>query len=274
MNRARDYASGPTGIEGESEETMKVKLGGLAAIIGCAALCLALPARGQDNSIILTGVNGSTSGGNLCSNVSGCEDVYTGIYYSTVDGTANTPTICDDFDHNVSIGEPWKATAIETSSLNSSNIGQTEFGGTIGLVGYAEVATLVSEIFALNNGTGSFGGRSGVTGTDLSEAIWYITTPGHISGISTNAMALVTWVEGLYNSSTAQTYLKDLSLWILTPDPNDGPQEFWAQNIPNVIPLVTPEGGSALLYLLLAGLSCLGAMRFRSRNQAGRREAA
>src|ERR1035438_2203863 len=178
MNRARDCASGPTGIEGEREETMKVRLGGLAAIIGCAALCLALPALGQ-NSITLTGVNGSYSAGDLCSTGIGCQQVYTGQYYSTVDGTANTPTICDDFNHNVTIGETWNATAINTSSLNGSNIGQLEFGaGTNGLnpfVEYAQVATLVSEIFTLNNGTAAhFGGVSNVTGTDLSEAIWDI----------------------------------------------------------------------------------------------------
>jgi hypothetical protein len=259
----------------KERKTMKVRLVGLAAVIGCAALCLALPAHGQ-NSITLTGVNGSYSAGDLCSQ-SECGQAYTGIYYSTVDTVANTPTVCDDFNHTVTMNETWNASAIETSTLNSSNIGQTEFGGTIGLVGYAEVATLVSEIFALNNGTASsFGGVSNVTGTDLSEAIWYITTPGHITGISSNAMALVTWVEGLYGSSSvAQAYLNALRLWILTPAPNNGPQEFWAPDngsITDMIPLVTaPEGGSAFLYLLLAGLSCFGAMRFSSRNQAGRR---
>jgi hypothetical protein len=241
---------------------MKVRLGGLAAIIGCAALCLALPALGQ-NSITLTGVNGSYSAGDLCSAGIGCQQVYTGLYYSTVDNTVNTPTICDDFNHNVTIGETWNATAINTSSLNGTNILQTEFGGTIGLVGYAEVATLVSEIFTLNNGTAAlFGGVSNVTGTDLSEAIWDITTNGGITGKSANASALVKWVEGLYGSSSAaQAYLNGLSLWILTPAPNNGPQEFWA----------APEGGSALLYLLLAGISCFGAMWFSSRNQSGRR---
>jgi hypothetical protein len=272
MKRARDYASGLTGIEGEREETiMKLRLAGLIAIIGCAALCLALPAHGQ-NSITLTGVNGSTSGGDLCSAASGCEDVYTGVYYSTVDNTANTPTICDDFNHNVTIGETWNASAVNTSSLNSTNILQLEFGsganGQIASVVYAEVATLVSGIF---NGTATFGtgagAITGVTQTDLSEAIWDITTPGGISGISKNAGLLVTYVEGLFGSDTSKAalaYLNGLNLWILTPSPNNGPQEFWAPGGPSYN---IPEGGSALLYLLLAGVSCFGAMFFRSQKR-------
>jgi hypothetical protein len=252
---------------------MKIRVRGLAAIIVGGALCLTLPAGGQ-NSITLTGVNGSTSsdnGGNLINN----EDVYTGIYYSTVDGTANTPTICDDFNHNVNLGQLWNATALNTSSLNASNIGQTAFGATIGLVGYAEVATLVAEIFTLNNGkASSFGTGTNVTGTDLSEAIWAITTPGGISGISANAAAIVSWVEGLYGSSSAaQSFLNKLNLWILTPSPysSSSPQEFWAPGGPSY---TVPEGGSALLYLLLAGIACLGAVIMNLRSQAATRETA
>jgi hypothetical protein len=218
-------------------------------------------------------VNGSTSSDDGGSLLNG-EDVYTGLYYSTVNNTANTPTICDDFNHNVTIGETWQATAIQASTLNTSNIGNTQFGGTIGLAGYAEVATLVSEIFTLNNGSGNFAGLTGVTGTDLAEAVWDITTKGGISGISSKAALLVAWVEtALGGDSNAQAiaYLaKYGNLFILTPT-IDGPQEFWSQNGPS---FNVPEGGSTLLYLLLAGLACFGAMYFTSRSQSGRRETA
>jgi len=255
---------------------MKIRARGFAVIMGLVALCLTLPAHGQ-NTINLTGVNGSVSAGDLCSAVSGCEQVYTGLYYATVDGSANTGIICDDFNHNVTIGETWQATALNTSSLNSTNILQTEFGSTIGLVGYAEVAALVSEIFTLNNGTGTFAGLTGVTGTDLAEAIWDVTTKGGISGISANAAALVTYVEGLFTgpnaAANAQAYLNKLNLWILTPSPNNGPQEMWALGTtPNVVS--APEGGPAFLYLLLAGFTCFGAMFFRSRNRLRNRETA
>jgi hypothetical protein len=261
----------------KGNETMKYIARGFAVIIGFVALGLALPALGQ-NSITLTGVNGSYSAGNLCSTASGCEQVYTGLYYATVDNNANTGVICDDFNHNITIGETWSATAINTSSLNAGNIGQTEFGSTIGFVGYAEVASLVSEIFTLNNGSGVFAGLT-VTGTDLAEAIWDVTTKGGISGISANAAALVTYVEGLFvgpnASANAQAYLNKMNFWILTPSPNNGPQELWALGTTShVVPLATPEGGSALLYLMLAGFTCFGAMFFRSRNQLRNRQTA
>ena len=45
---------------------------------------------------------------------------------------------------------------------------------------------------------------------------------------------------------------------------------------PGVHPLVVrvsvPEGGKSLLYMLLAGAPCFGAMFFSSRNQFGKRE--
>jgi len=257
---------------------VRIRALGFAAFAGLVLLLCGVPAHGQ-NSVTLTNVNGSTSGGDLSNNTGGpSEDVYTGIYYATVDSSVNTPVICDDFNHNVSIGETWQATAINTQSLNSGNIGQTEFGATIGLVGYAEVATLVSEIFTLNNTTAaSFAGLSNVTGTDLAEAIWDITTPGGIKGITSNAASLVSWVENLFSASNpnalnAQAVLKSLNLWILTPNPNDGPQEFWATG--TVVGVVTPEGGASFMFLLLAGFSCFGAMFFRYRNQLGSGEAA
>lgn len=237
---------------------MKMEAKGYATILGLVVLCICIPAFGQ-NTVTLTGVNGQYSAGNLQSSTSQPEQAYTGLYYATVDGAANTGIICDDFNHNVTIGETWQANAVNTSSLTST--AGLEFGSTIGLVGYAEVASLVSEIFTLNNGSGTFDGITKVTGTDLSEAIWDITTSGGITGISSNAVALVSYVKSHFGSDTtaaALSYLNSLNLWILTPNPNNGPQEMWALSV--------PEGGAAFLYLMLAGLTCFGAMFFRNRS--------
>jgi hypothetical protein len=259
---------------GTGEKRMQTRLAGFSAIAGCLALCLAIPVRGQD-SMKLTGVNGSYSPGYLCSQASGCSQDYTGIYYGSVDNASNTGIVSDDFNHVTNFGENWQATAISTSTLNAGNIGKTEFGSQIGLVGYAEIASLVSEIFTLNNGKGTFDGINNVTGTDLSEAIWDISTKGGISGISLKAFLLVEYVENLFHgpsaTTNAQAYLNKLNLWILTPgnNSNGSPQEFWSQNGPN---LNVPEGGAAITYLLLAALACFGAMRFTSRNQSARRE--
>jgi hypothetical protein len=40
---------------------------------------------------------------------------------------------------------------------------------------------------------------------------------------------------------------------------------------PAVIHVSAPEGGAPLLYLLLAGFACVGAMLFSSRNHIGKR---
>jgi hypothetical protein len=245
---------------------MRVSTTRIATLAAFVFLFTGLFAFGQ-TSITLTGVNGSTSAGDLCSTQSGCEPVYTGQYYATVNNLSNSPIICDDFNHNVSLGQNWQANAINTSALTSTNIAYLEFGsgmtnGQIAPVVYAEVASLVSEIFTLNNGTGTFDGVKGVTGTDLSEAIWDITTQGGITGISSNAAALVKYVEGLFGSDTSQAalkYLNGLSLWILTPSPNNGPQEMWALSV--------PEGGAALMYLLLASLFCGWSFFLRNREQ-------
>ena len=137
----------------------------------------------------------------------------------------------------------------------------------IGLTGYAEVATLVSMMFG--NTPNSYDGITGITQSELSSAIWDITTPGGINGLDANAKALVAAVESSYNGNVqaATTYLASLTnLWILTPKPLTGvgsgePQEMWTEG------LSFPEGGGGFMFLLLAGGSCLGAMFFKYRSR-------
>ena len=251
---------------------MKFNYQRVAILAAFVIFCAGLSAFGQV-PITLTGVNGSYSAQDLCSSGAGCEQVYTGIYYATVNNVANTGIICDDFNHNVTTGETWNAAAINTSALTANTttgaISGVQFGagvnGQTGAVVYAEVADLVSEIFSLNNGTGTFDGLT-VTGTDLSEAIWDITTNGHITGLSSTAAALVKCVEGIFGSDSTQaaiSYLNSLNLWILTPSPDNGPQEMWTAN------MSVPEGGAAFLYLLLAALFCSWALFVRNRERAG-----
>jgi len=231
---------------------MKIKAKGFAAIVGLAVLCLGVPAFGQAVvSVDFTGGYTTTF-----------EDFGAGIYSATINGASSPGIICDDFNDEVTSGEKWNANAYEASSLASGNLGNTLFGGSIGLTGYAEVATLVSLMFG--NGT-SYGAITGITQSELSSAIWDLTTPGGISGLDSKANALVAAVKLAFNGnlSGATAYLATLTnLWILTPDPKTGvgsgePQEMWTEN------LSVPEGGAALLYLTLAGLTCFGAMFFR-----------
>jgi hypothetical protein len=250
---------------------------GLVAVLASAVLCLALPAFAQD-TVYFDGVVGGSDTGTTGTDTS--QDAYTGLYSGTLNGVAVTGFVCDDYSHNITNPESWQATAIQVSTLNSSNIGNTEFGtggSAIGLVGYAEVANLVSAMYTFaSSGPASrtIDGIANVTVTDISEAIWAITAGGaskivgtNGTGLTANATALIAYLTtgaGAFSLTTAEAYLKTLgNLWILTPTSGQGgtngpPQEFWVN---------LPEGGAILMYLMLAGSSCLGAIFLRSRKQ-------
>jgi hypothetical protein len=239
---------------------MKTKVIGVGAVVALSILCFSLPALAQDEvSVQFTGGYTTTWG-----NSSG--DWGAGIYSSTINGQSSPGIVCDDFNDEITSGEKWNAYAYQASTLTSNNIGETLFGTKIGITGYAEVATLVSMMF--NSGT-SYGGITGITQAELSSAIWDITTTGGISGLDANAQALVAAVEAAFNGngSKAQTYLATLTnFWVLTPTPQGlgEAQEMWTKG------LAVPEGGSPLMYLLLAGASCFAAMLVNFKTRIGR----
>lgn len=236
---------------------MRIRVGGLAAIGGAVLLCFGLPAFGQGTpvSVTLTNVNGDP-----IETVGGYE-VYAGVYGGTSNlSGANAGIICDDFNDEVYVPETWSATAYQLSTLNASNISEVLFGGNstgytnIGLAGYAALAYLVHLSF-------NSAGNPTLQG-NISEAIWSITDPG-LSGVSSAAKALVLQAKA-YAAATGDSLSQYTNLWIYTPNPLIGagePQEMWG---------TVPEGGAAVLYLLLAGIACFGAMRVSSRNQSGR----
>jgi hypothetical protein len=273
-------------------KTMKIRVGALAAIAAALLSSLALPAHGQ-LTINFTNIANT--------NVFG--DGYVDPYYGTVASNGITINntgliVCDDYNDEITWGETWNVTAIQASNLNSGNIANTTFGGTIGLDGYASVASLVSNLLSLNSSIPA----QASTQADLSAAIWYITSGGSNSGMTysldgytldANAVGYVTSALATYGTSTtvessaAQTELqtKVPSLWILTPSPKTGydpsgvgePQEMWTQvatGNPGSGFSPVPEGGAALVYLALAGFACFGATFFRYRRQSGQRAVA
>ncbi len=222
-----------------------------------AALLFLIPfAAGQTTSMSF---NGAYQGSNWTYDG---ETVGTGFYDGSIAGVQVGPgqsspgMICDDFRDNIYGGETWKATAINAASLNSSNIGQTLFGSSLGanaLTVYQEVAYLVYQMFTTS--------PIGDTQSAYSQAIWALTGSG-VDPTKLTGLAL-TLYNNVKSGSETLTSLQLASLWIYTPSKGTGePQEMWGMTS-------VPEGGAALGYLLLAGFCCFGAIFMRSRRQIG-----
>lgn len=196
-------------------------------------------------------------------------DYGAGLYSGTVNGAATPGIICDDFNDEITNGESWQAKAYNASQLSATDpatgkpyLDDTLFGSTIGFNGYAEMAMLVSALF---NGSSTVMGIGGLTQAELASIIWDIGTGGTLKGLDVKSLLVLGLMQVYFNtnSGAAQAYLNSLTnLWILTPDPKGvvgEPQEMWTEN------LSVPEGGAALLYLLLAGASCFGGMFMQRR---------
>lgn len=247
---------------------MRIRFGGLAAI-GLMTLCFAIPALGQSDGSTFSVSFSATDNSVIVGD--GYADPYNGtVTYNGSTFNASSTIICDDYAHNIVNGESWTTTGMQASTLTAANIGETRFGSTIGVTGYAEVANLVTQMLS----TSSLQQQA-----DLSAALWWITSGGTKSGstytysgvtLDANAAALLSAVLNTSSSSLLAALAKDTNLWILTPTAGQGgsegsPQEMW---------MSTPEGGAAILYLLLAAVSCFGAMSLSTRAQSERGETA
>jgi len=219
-----------------------------AGFIILAALCFALPALGQNSNLYF---NGGYQGDVWCGGSEGC--VATGLYDGSINGVQVGPgqpggpgMICDDYNHNISTGESWTANGIDAANLSASNIDSTQFGKSIGLTGYTELAYVVNLMFTTNPGSSQQ--------SVYSQVLWAITGGVSYSQLTAAAQTLYTWVT-THSLPSLSTYA---NLWLYTPTNQtaDGPQEMWGE-------VAALEGGATWTYLLLAGVSCFGAMFFR-----------
>lgn len=264
---------GPCGQRGHIMK--RIRIGNLATLVGMILLCLGIPAYGQYVTINFTGIaNPSVQ----------ALGAYAGYYTGTV--TANGVTtssqpgfICDDYNNSIFLpNESWQATATSFASLvtpggtPTSALNSVLFGNTIGISGYAAIAYL-SNLMASTPATGQ---------GDISAAIWYIGSIGtgtlSLSSLDSIAQGYVTSLLGTGSmfgavgsvTSAAVNELETSSLWIYTPTGQNivpsgypFPQEF----VGSVAVISVPEGGAAILYLLLALFACAGAIYFRQRKQ-------
>lgn len=191
----------------------------------------------------------------------GSETVGTGFYDGSINGVQVGPgqaggpgMICDDFNDNIYAGEHWTANGVSAASLTSSSIGQTLFGG-LGVQGYGELAYLAYQML-------SHPGMDGATQAAYSEAIWALTGGVNPASLGTTAYGLY---QGVLSGTENLTQAQLASLWIYTPNPKTGLGNGEAQEMWGLVPV--PEGGATLGYLLLAGISCFGAMFLRLRRE-------
>ena len=209
---------------------------GLTAV---AVLCFASSAFANSGTLTMT-----SAGNNVL------HGVYVGPYYATVNGVANTPVICDDFADDSVVGHTWNFTANTFSTLGSALWGsQTSY--------YEAAAWLTVQMLSLNKDP-----NNATQVAYLSYAIWSLFDKGALNGLSSTQLAGVNyWINQIPSNLTPSQFSNFV---LLTPQGcTNGPgscpgQEFF---------MVTPEGGSAMMYLLLAGLACFGALLFKRRGQ-------
>ena len=197
------------------------------------------------------------------------DGVYVGPYTGTNNG-ASAQIICDDYVHDTYTNESWTASVETFSNLNgarwaNSNAGGSLLGGNYSaLQGYYAMASLATQMLALGNSA-----QNAQQVGYLAYAIWSIFNPQAVQSwlIGHNDSAAWAIVQSLASGALKGTYTAaQFAGWeIITPiscqkNCNGGlPQEFLQY---------VPEGGSTLLFLLLAGGSCFGAMLHRSRRTA------
>lgn len=227
-------------------------------VVAVAMLCFAPCALAQ-TQLTFEGPGGNSYDG-----------YYTYPYYVQVGvGGPTYAMIDDDLNSPLSGGQYWNATA---NSI--SNLSQLQFSGEGTLANvqleYKEALSLAQALLFSNAGALTVAGGNANL---LQEAIWYIFEPDftttQVGGVSnpdwTTIQALIAWAA-THPLTPAQ--LADWIIW--TPTACVGETQTDGCLSGNEMFQLVPEGGAALLYLLLAGVSCFGAMFFRSRNQSSR----
>jgi hypothetical protein len=171
---------------------------------------------------------------------------------------------CDDFRDESSVGVPVMYNTTTFGSAVNGTIAGTLWGA---LSLYQEGAWLSTQ---LSNNPGVY-----------SYAVWAVFDPGAVlSWLSShgdtntcnlvfgNACTSINASAGslLYQAQNQNFTLGEFSNWVIYTPQNCGQASCSSQEF--FQPMPVPEGGSALLYLLLAGVSCLGAMVYSRRQTA------
>jgi hypothetical protein len=217
-------------------------------VVGAALLCFA-PGVLAQQTLELTGVNGNN---------------YAGIYIGPYDIQVgqNGPTygmICDDFNDDIQIGSTWTANPV---SVSGGTLINTMFGSSgASLMMYEEAAALSYAILFSNQGaTNNALMQYAIWAIFSSQNVynWLYTHDSNYANDWTTIQGLISWA-----SKQSPSLLSEFVVW--TPAGGCKSGLCGAQEMFQYV----PEGGSAVMYLLFAGIFCFGAMWIRSRGAAG-----
>lgn len=219
--------------------------------VGLAMLLFVVPCAFGQGSVNIT----MNSGGPYVMN-----GVYVGAYTATVNGQSSQ-VICDDWSDDTYLNESWTANVTNFSNLGSSKTPMWS-GNSNAPTLYADAAWLATQMLAPANQNANTQGY-------LAYALWSLFNPSALNGLSSSQLKGVNYWLGMIPAGlTPSEYA---NFFIYTPDLTKSitcgggpcqtapPQEFLGFSV--------PEGGAALVYLLLAAASCFGAIVVRHRRQ-------
>lgn len=195
----------------------------LAAIILLAGLAASKPVLADTVSITLLGAGNAKAYG-----------YYVGPMTANVGGSA-IQVVCDDFSHNVSVGQSWTATVNMFNNLSG-----TRFGSDLGAeFKYQEAAWLVDQFATHPSATG-----------DIQFAIWSLFTPS----VPTNA-SISAWLNLAASQNFTNYDFSGFRIFTPTSSGCNSPQEFIAKipgaQVPEPTTLSLLGGGLAAISVLL-----------------------